>query len=292
MATLDRDGPARHRAARISRRARGGRQRPWAAGVGLGGRGATPGHRGACGPWRPRDPCQALAAAAGPSCGPGSGRLDQPARPELHLATVGSAARGGLRRRHVLCAVLDETAAARGGPCLRRHRLPDRGGGADLRRPGASRGAGGRGGSRRAGRLVALAVPGPVRPRAGGHDHQRGRPGDRHVRSPGRRRRDPQAAGRDDRDAPPARRPASRRLRRSSPATDRRRRSWLPGRLPGQRRVQRAREGPRDRPRSRGRRGHRLEADGPRRCGVPDRSEVGRGGEPARPAPLPGLQRG
>ena len=53
-----------------------------------------------------------------------------------------------------------------------------------------------------------------------------------------------------------------------------------------------AREGHRDRPRSRRRRGHRLQADGSRRCGLPDRSQVGRGRQPARPAPLPGLQRG
>ena len=47
----------------------------------------------------------------------------------------------------------------------------------------------------------------------------------------------------------------------------------------------------RDRCRGRHRRGHGLEADGPRRCRVPDRSQVGRGRDPARPAALPRLQR-
>ena len=54
-----------------------------------------------------------------------------------------------------------------------------------------------------------------------------------------------------------------------------------------------ARPGARDRDRPGGghRGGHRREADGARRCGVPDRSQVGRRRGPARRSPLPRLQR-
>ena len=49
--------------------------------------------------------------------------------------------------------------------------------------------------------------------------------------------------------------------------------------------------GARDRARGGHRRGHRVEADGPRRRRVPDRPQVGRGRDPAGPAALPRLQR-
>ena len=79
----------------------------------------------------------ALAAPAGAARRPGSGRLDQPARPELHLAAARGAAGRGLRRGDLLRAVRDEPPPAGRGPRLRRHRVPARRRGRDLCRPGA-----------------------------------------------------------------------------------------------------------------------------------------------------------
>ena len=86
--------------------------------------------------------------------------LDQPGGAELHRPPPDHPARGRLRRRHVLRAVLARAAPAARRARVRRPRLPLRGvGGADRRaRPG------GRGARRRD--LAAQPVPGPVRPRA------------------------------------------------------------------------------------------------------------------------------
>ena len=54
----------------------------------------------------------APSAAAGAARGAGARRLDQPRRAQLHLPAADGAARRGLRRRHVLRAVLDRAAAA------------------------------------------------------------------------------------------------------------------------------------------------------------------------------------
>ena len=193
VATLDRDGSARHRAARVACRTCRGRRGARAARVGLGRRSAPPGDRRPRGGWRPRDPGEALPAAAGAARGPGPHRLDQPAGTQLHLAATRGAARGGLWRRHVLRAVLDQAAAAGRGPCLRRHRLPDRRGGADLRGPWAGGRAGRRGRARWPGRLDAIAVPRPVRPGSGRDDHDRRRPGDGDDGGARGRGRDPQS---------------------------------------------------------------------------------------------------
>ena len=74
-------------------------------------------------------------------------------------------------------------------------------------------------------------------------------------------------------------------------ATHRRRRPVVARRLPRARRLRRAATALEIGPGGRHRRGHRVEADGPRRGGVPDRPQVGRGRRPAGPAALPRLQR-
>ena len=119
-----------------------------------------------------------------------------------------------------------------------------------------------------------------------------GDPDDGHVRSARRRRRDPRAARRRDRQraAPiPARQagdPSLRLLRRIGVVD--------PGSLDDYRAsggFTRPRAGDRDRARGRRRRGHGVQADGSRRCRLPDGPQVGRRRRPARPAPLPRLQR-
>ncbi len=78
----------------------------------------------------------ALEAAAGRD------RLGQPRRPQPRLEAARGPAGRGLRRRVVLRAAPDDAAAADRGPRVRRHRLPARGRGADLRGPGAPARAG------------------------------------------------------------------------------------------------------------------------------------------------------
>ena len=254
-----------------------------------------PGRRRARRARRPRDPGTTLAAPARAARRPGPDRLDQPAGPELHLAAAGGAARRGLRRRDVLRAVRDEAAAAGRGPCLRRHRVPARRRGADLRRPGAGGRAGGRGGPRRPGRLAALALPGPVRPGAGrdGHDVPASPPTvttAAPVDAAGVVARLDGTDGHAPADVP-ARQAGDRlglRLLRRIGVVD-------PTSLDdyrAQRRLRGAAARARDRRRGRHRRGHRLQAHGPRRRGLPDRPQVGRGRRPAGPAALPRLQRG
>ena len=84
--------------------------------------------------------------------------------------------------------------------------------------------------------------------------------------------------------------PLARTLR-ATPGPDRDGRPDLAGCLPGERRLPRPGARDRDRPGCGHRGGHRREADGTRRRRVPDRSQVGRRRDPARPAALPRLQR-
>ncbi len=101
------------------------------------------------------------------------------------------------------------------------------------------------------------------------------------------RPRDRRGAPAADRAAPP--RPAggsSRLLRRVG-----RRRPDVARRLSGGRRLRGPGPRARDRSRGRHRRGHRLEADGSRRRGLPDRPQVGRRRDPAGAAALPRVQR-
>ena len=134
---------------------------------------------------------------------------------------------------------LDEAAAAGRGPRLRRHRLPDRRGGADLRRPRAGGRAGGRGGSRRPGRLAALARAWAcaTSPRRPDHERRRSAPRSRPQRRSTRPGSSSGWTGRPSR---------ARRSLRGRPATrafvscdGSARRSRLARRLPGQRRLHR-----------------------------------------------------
>ncbi len=90
---------------------------------------------------------------------------------------------------------------------------------------------------------------------------------------------------------PGARPPPGRRPRSLAARAGRRRGPVVARGLPGQRRLRGADASARHRGRRRHRRGHGIEADGPRRRRVPDRPQVGRGRDAARTAALPGLQR-
>ena len=85
--------------------------------------------------------------------------------------------------------------------------------------------------------------------------------------------------------------PAARRPIAPAPAPGRGRRPDLARRLPRARRLRGAAEGTRDGRRGGHRGGHGVQADGPRRCRLPDRSEVGGRRRTARPAALPRVQR-
>ena len=135
--TLGRDGPPRHRAARVAGRARGGRRGPRACDLGLGRRGARCAHRGPRRARRPRRPEPPRPAAPGAPRPAGPGRPDHAARPQLRLPSARGAARRGVRRRDVLRPVRDEGATAGRRPRLRRHRLPARGCRGAVRRPRA-----------------------------------------------------------------------------------------------------------------------------------------------------------
>ena len=175
-------------------------------------------------------------------------------------------------------------------------RLAGRGG--PVRRPGADARARGRRGAGRQGRLAAQPVPGHVRAGAGGHVHDRRRDADRGRRSrpsmrPASSRGSSGAAGRvasaparpedgglrDDARAsvPQVGEPQLQLLRRVG-----HRRPDVARRLPRERRLRRARAGAGDGRGGRDPRGHGVEAHGPRRRGLPDRAQVGRGREPSR----------
>ena len=134
---------------------------------------------------RARSPEPPRPAAPGAARAAGSGRADHAAGPELRLPAPVRAARRGVRRRDVLRAALDEAAAARRRPRLRRHRLPARRCRKTCRRSRADARSGGRGRARRSDRLAAQPVPRPVRAGAGGdvHDRRRG-PGPRELGAP------------------------------------------------------------------------------------------------------------
>ena len=230
-----------------------------------------------------------LAAAAGPPRRPVADRLDQHAGPQLHLQAAGRRAGRGLRRRDVLRPVRDEPAAAGRRPRLRRHRLPAgrRGGDlcADLTRAVGPAGEPARDGrvdvaaQSRASGLCDLAPAALVTAAGETPDHvQRSHRSMRPASSPRSR---PDGGARPDAHA------------RAS--ASRRRRPRLLGRVGvvdptslDDYRAQRRLRGPgprlRDRPGGRHRRGHRLEADGPRRRRVPDRPQVGGGRRPSPPS--------
>ena len=138
---------------------------------------------------RTRRPRPARPAAARPPRRAGADRLDQPAGPQLRRETARRAARRGVRRGDVLRAVRDQAAAAGRRPCLRRHRLP-----AGRRRgrsaPTSTRALGEAGAAARRWpvHLAPVALPGPVRPRAGGAVH--------HGRGTGAQRRRPRRSTR------------------------------------------------------------------------------------------------
>ena len=201
--------------------------------------------------------------------------------------------------------------ACEGRPRLRRHGLPRRW----CRRP--LRGARADPRSRRppaAGcrcHVDAQPLPRPVRARAGGAVHGRGRPAHPLLHGPVGRRdgarppRRPRGCGPDRPRRPPRHRaqpgadggpaPVHPPGRRSGPADPRPRRPHRPDqphRLPRQRRLPRPARGHRRRPRPGHRGGHHRRGPGPRRRGVPRRQEVGRRARDAGLAQEHRLQRG
>ena len=196
---------------------------------------------------------------------------------------------GGLRRRDLLRHVLPPTAPRHRPERLHRPRVHGGRGVAAVRR---GRGAA-RPRQRRAGRTQSL--PRPVRAGPGGARDQGGRSGayggvgagDRAGGGPRRERAGlggPGAAGRDGRTAG--------RAGPSGPAQARRRgRPVLAGRLPGGRRLHRAAPGLRARSRRSHPRGHRLRPGRTRWRRLPHRPHMAGHGVPARPPPLPGVQR-
>ncbi len=305
MATLGRDGPARHRAARVARRAcrRGHRPRTAASLGWVGGARNIADRR----PRVARRPRRALAATISllPALHAVQGRIGWISQPALNYICEAAcrAARRGLRRRDVLRALCDQAAAAGRGPRLRRHRVPARRCGADLRATSSE--AVGPAGRRRPAtdrstwlRSPCLGLcdlaPAAMMTTVAGEDR-------RDVVSVGARsmragspsaRLDGSDAGR----ASPERRRSAARPRRHDPIAAACGAigvvdpppSTTTGRTAATRALAKAIEiGP--------------EAviaevtasklDGSRRRGLPDGSQVGRRRGPARPAPLPRLQR-
>src|SRR4029079_18025274 len=108
-------------------------------------------------------PPAAPPADPGPPRGPVTDRLDQPAGAQLHQPPPDRAAGRCLWRGHVLRAVLDDAAAADGGPRLRRHRVPPRRGGGRRRGPRTVAREARLAVRRRLLDLAQVAVPWPVR---------------------------------------------------------------------------------------------------------------------------------
>ena len=158
-----------------------------------------------------------------------------------------------------------------------------------LRRSDAGRRAGRGAGPRRPRDVAAQPVPGPVRPRARGAVHRGRRDARRRSRSR-RSTRSASSAG----SSRPDRRSADAAARADSRSPARPGRACSPAvgvvdptslddyRAHGGYAALDA--GPRDRRRGGHRRGHRVEADGPRRRRVPDRPQVGRGRRPSPPS--------
>ena len=255
-------------------------------------------HRRPRRPRRARDPGAPLPAAAGPARRPVADRLDQHAGAQLHLQAAGRARRPrrtasrrstrcSRRRRGRRSSPTSATTSPAGWPARRRIC-------ADLTR---AVGPAGRADPGRPRDVAAQSVPGAVRPGAGGHGHRAGEtPDDVHASrrstrsgsSPRSSR--PASAGPSagpHRPPSPSRPPSGSRLLGRVGVVD-------PASLDdyrahgGYAALARAIE---IGPERRHRRGHRLEADGPRRRRLPDRSQVGRRRDPARPAALPRLQR-
>ncbi|CAA9308042.1 MAG: NAD-dependent formate dehydrogenase gamma subunit, partial [uncultured Gemmatimonadaceae bacterium] len=227
--------------------------------------------------------------------------VDLGRRAELRVHAPHRAARRRVGGDHLLRALRDHAAPQAGAARVRGRRLPPQG---RVRADGVARGGGGpaepprargrpRAHRRRRRDLAQGAVRGAVRPGAGGVPAARRRPAaGPPVRRPharacvGGARRRPRGGGRAAPRAAAAGRPVAppaQARRRGGPHEPRR----VPrvGRLPGA--AARLRPGPRGGdPRD-----HRLEADGARRRGVPDRAQVGGGGAAAGAAALPHLQR-
>ena len=247
-------------------------------------------HRRACRARRPRDAVPPLPAPAGTPRRPVADRLDQHAGPQLRLQAAGRRAGRGLRRRHLLRPLRHEPATAGRGPRLRRHRLPAGRRGGAVRGPDAGRRAGRRTehatAARRgcAARASACATARrrrcsrrPARPPTRSRSHPSTRSASSAALEADRAPRAGTPSGRADAARSPG--PSARLLR-----PDRRRRPDLARRLPGARRLRGPGPRARDRPGCRHRGGHRLEADGPRRRRVPDRSQVGRRRRPSPPS--------
>ncbi len=308
-------GPARDRAPRVTRGARGGRRGPRATGQRLAGWRSQSPRRGPCGAWRARgaEPPRPAVARAARSAGPSG--ADHAARPELRVPAALRAARGGIRRRHVLRHVRDSRTTAGGRPRVRRHRVPARRRRGAVRRPVADDWRGGRGGAGRTGDVASFALPRVVRSSAGGDVHDRGRdartgdgradrrrrgaptPGgggggarprgcDGGERGPGERRRD---SDRPRRCA--GLRPADGRAAAPAPAARGHGRSSLARRLPRPSWLRRPAAGARDGAGGGHPGGDGFPPPGSRRGSVPDRSEVVRRRRAAGPAALRRVQR-
>ena len=231
---------------------------------------------------------------------PGARRLGEPRRPQPHLEAARRAAGRGVWRRVVLRPDADHAAAPDRRPRVRRHRLPARG-----RRPGSRRRSRRRSGPRArssatAGRrgcrspclgqcerapavLVTVAGEQP-----GGLVVGELEDADAVVDTLGWaarwRWRVRRGSAPSCRDAPAEplewirepRAPGGRR-RAAAARPGRPRRPDVARRLPRRRRLRGADARARARPAGRHRRGHRVEARGPRRGRVPDRAQVGRG---------------
>ena len=240
---------------------------------------------------RPRGPIPPRPPPARAPCRPVAVRLDPAGRPRLYLPAPDRAPRRGPRRRHVLSPLLARAATPGRRPRVRRHRLPDQGGGASLRRAGACA----RAGERRP--LETKPVPGPLRTGSGRVDSECGRVAECDLAGSGDNRGHRGRAGLERRrlhdgfeslrqSVPQFGSPTLRllgRIGRIDPES-------LDG-LSRLGRLLRTGSGDRDRPGGGHSRGPGLQAHGPRRCGVSDGPQVGRRGESAGPAPLRGLQR-
>ena len=286
------DGPRHPERAADGGGARGRRRGARPAAVELGGRRA--GHR----PRPARGTRRACRARAAPPAAPDAARapvarrLDQPRGAQLRLPAADDPAGRGVRRGVVLRAVLARAAAAGRGPRVHRRRLHRR-----AARRSSSRTSSGPSVPRaaprqRPGGVAREPVPGDVRARARRDAHRGGPRAARGVGRAGRRRRHRgHARERRGAAAAGAARPAGRRPVAAAAAPRRRGRPGEHRQLPRPRRLRGAARRRRDGAGPRAARGDGLQAAGPRRRGVPDRTQVG-GGRTQRQAPaLPDLQR-
>ena len=278
------DGPRHPERAADGGGARGGRRRPRPARSRAGRARWRRSERDE--PRRPRRARRAGAAApAAPDAarGPVARRLDQPRRAQLRLPAADDPAGRGVRRGVVLRAVLARAAAAGGRARLHRrgvHRARLAGAGAPSSSGASAPRASTRATARRSGTRARASgmcerAPAAMLTVAGAE------PREASVAPVDRRRHRGLLAGGDAPPPPAPQRPAGRRPVAAAAAPRRRGRPREHRQLPRARRLRGAARGARDGPGPRPARGHRLEADGPRRRRVPDRAQVG-GGRPQR----------